>query len=192
MAAHRSMPSTPGMCGFPFLTGGSGDPPPSTISAPSGHLQFKCPSPKFLHHSLWEGTGVRRSHAGAEQLVRWIGAGQIDLLPEPGTITREKQGNDPSILDLAFCTPNLTPWVTSCNVIDNFGGSDHLAIETTIHTSQQDAGVKLAKHRNYKKADAETIRQIQMAQTIRAGAGQPTGYRQLYKLPDRIYSGSNK
>jgi hypothetical protein len=40
-----------------------------------------------LHHPLWGGPGVSRSHAGAEQVVYYIQTGQLDLLLELGTTT---------------------------------------------------------------------------------------------------------
>ena len=80
---------------------------------------------------------------------------QLDLLLEPGTITREKQGNEPSTLDLAMSTPNLTPWVTSCKVVDLIG-SDHWPIETTIQISSP-VRTRSKRHRNFKKTDVEAV-----------------------------------
>lgn len=61
-----------------------------------------------LHHTMWGGLAVRQSHIGATLLTDCVRTKQLDLLLEPGTITREKHKDTPSTLDLAFCTPDLT------------------------------------------------------------------------------------
>ena len=81
---------------------------------------------------------------------------QLNLLVEPGTTTREKHQNEPSTLDLALSTPNLTPWVISCKVVDTYVGSDHRPIETTISMLSQARKNPLPK-RNFKKADTHAI-----------------------------------
>lgn len=63
-------------------------------------------------------------------LAYQIQSGRLELLLQPGTITREKHGNEPSTLDLSMCTPELALRVVSCMVTDAYGGSDHLPIET--------------------------------------------------------------
>jgi len=109
-----------------------------------------------LHHPAWGGPAVSRLHAGATPVVQHIQSGLLDLLLEPGTVTREKHGNEPSTLDLALCTPGLTPWITRCKVVDGFHGSDHLPIETTIQITQTIASVALPM-RNFKKANVEAV-----------------------------------
>ena len=96
-------------------------------------------------------------HAGAEPLAQSIRTRQLELLLEPGTVTREKQGNEPSTLDLTLSTPNLTPWIIACKVIDDFHGSDHRPIETTIAIGQLNAIAKQPRRRNFKKANIEAI-----------------------------------
>jgi exonuclease III len=83
-----------------------------------------------LHHPLWGGPRVQQAHAGAEPLLRSIESGELELLLQPGTITREKHGNEPSTLDLSLCTPGLAARVARCKVTDAHGGSDHRPIET--------------------------------------------------------------
>ncbi len=83
-----------------------------------------------LHHPLWGGPQVRQAHAGAEPLLRSIELGELELLLQPGTITREKHRNEPSTLDLSLCTPGLVARVARCKVTDAYKGSDHKPIET--------------------------------------------------------------
>jgi exonuclease III len=109
-----------------------------------------------LHHTLWGGQRVSKNHAGAALLVSSLCTDQLDLLTEPGTITREKHQNEPSTLDLALSTPNLTPWVVRCKVVDAYFGSDHKPIETAILTGSQVRTNTLPK-RNFKKADTYAI-----------------------------------
>jgi hypothetical protein len=78
------------------------------------------------------------------------------LLIEPGTVTREKHRNEPSTLDLALSTLNLTPWVISCKVVDAHLGSDHKPIVATFQTGSQ-ARTSTALKRNFKKADTNAI-----------------------------------
>ena len=85
-----------------------------------------------LHHPLWGGERVRRAHAAAEPLARLALAGRLDLLTDPGTVTRERHGNEPSTLDLGFATPNLAGKVLSHRVVNCFLESDHKLIETII------------------------------------------------------------
>ena len=109
-----------------------------------------------LHHALWGGHTVNRNHAGAMLVVDSLHMGQLDLLLEPGTITREKHQNKLSMLDLALSTPNLTPWVTSCKVVDTHLGSDHKPIVTTIQISSP-AHTNLLPKRNFKKTDTNAV-----------------------------------
>ena len=53
-----------------------------------------------LYHPAWGGRRVLQSHAGAEPLVYWLETGELELLLELGTKTREKHKNEPSTLDL--------------------------------------------------------------------------------------------
>lgn len=124
----------------------------AAIQAPGQHLivgDFN------LHHPFWGGQAVRRCHAGAEPILQLLRTNQLDLLTSPGTTTREKHGNEPSTLDLALSTPNLTSWITSCKVVD-ITGSDHWPIETVIQTTSL-ARTKLAKRRNFKKTEVNVV-----------------------------------
>jgi len=62
-----------------------------------------------LHHTMWGGQRVSKNHAGAAQVISCLRTKQLNLLVEPGTTTREKHQNEPSTLDLALSTSNLTP-----------------------------------------------------------------------------------
>jgi hypothetical protein len=106
---------------------------------------------------VWGGQQVSRAHAGATPVVQNIQTGMLDLLLEPGTITRERQGNEPSTLDIALSTPNLTPWIVRCKVIDDFHGSDHLPIETTIQINQRNVSETQPARRSFKRASVEVI-----------------------------------
>jgi exonuclease III len=110
-----------------------------------------------LHHTLWGGQNVRRQHARATQLIEAIRTSQLDLLLQPGTITREKHNNEPSTLDLALSTPDLTAWITSCKVTNDHRGSDHKPIVTTIQISSLLCTTQEPK-RNFKKANLEAIK----------------------------------
>jgi hypothetical protein len=82
---------------------------------------------------------------------------QLDLLIEPGTITRERHGNMPSTLDLALSTPDLTPWVTSCKVVEKLKGSDHKPIATIVWVGSPVRTNPLPR-RNFKRLDMEAVR----------------------------------
>jgi hypothetical protein len=60
------------------------------------------------------------------------------------------------MLDLALCTPNLTPWVTSYKVVDNYSGSDHKPIKTTVQISI--ACTNLQPKRNFKRTNVDTVK----------------------------------
>jgi hypothetical protein len=120
------------------------------VKAPGRHLVV---GDFNLHHPLWGGQAVLRADAGAALLVDIIYTKDLDLLLEPGTVTREKHGNTPSTLDLALSTPNLTPWITSCKLA-NHQGSDHWPIETIVQIGSQ-ARTSLAPKRNFKKTDTD-------------------------------------
>ena len=87
-----------------------------------------------LHHPLWEGERVERSHLGASLLLDIMLQHQLELGLSPGTITREK-GVEASTLDLTLSTSSLYPFVHS-SISTNYAGSDHLPIVTTINLEQ--------------------------------------------------------
>jgi hypothetical protein len=123
------------------------------VQAPGRHLVV---GDFNLHHTVWGGPAVSRNHAGAALVVSSLCTGQLELLLEPGTVTREKHQNEPSTLDLALSTPNLTSWVTSCKVVDKHLGSDHKPIEVIIQTGI--ARTSPQPRRNFKKADVNAVR----------------------------------
>jgi hypothetical protein len=90
------------------------------------------------------------------QLIEAIRTNQLDLLLQLGTITREKHNNEPSTLDLALSTPDLTAWITSCKVTNDYLGSDYKLIVTTIQTGSPSRIIQELKH-NFKKVDGEAI-----------------------------------
>ena len=99
---------------------------------------------------------MQQGYAGAEQLVESIEAGELDLLLQPGTITREKHRNKPSTLDLCLCTPELATQVVKCKVTDAYRGSDHKPIETefiignTVHKDSKPA-------QDFSKTDTKAV-----------------------------------
>ena len=105
-----------------------------------------------LHYEVWGGQTVSQNYAGAEPIIECLRTNQLDLLIEPGTITREKHRNEPSTLDLAFSSPNLTPWVVSCKVVDTYKGSNYKPIVTTIQTSSL-VCTNILQKRNFKRAN---------------------------------------
>lgn len=109
-----------------------------------------------LHHPFWGGRSVSQAYAGADALLCQLRTGNLDLLLQPGTITREKHGNMPSTLDLSMCTAGLTPRVVKCKVTDEFCGSDHLPIETEFligNTVRKDP----KPHWNFQKTNLEAV-----------------------------------
>ena len=109
-----------------------------------------------LYHLFWGGLEETRQYLYINQLVYLAKSGQLDLLLEPGTITRERQGNRPAILDLAFSLPNLTPWVTSCK-IGSFLDSDYYPIETIIQISSPASPQATRPRYNFKKLDYQIV-----------------------------------
>jgi len=89
-------------------------------------------------------------------LLYQIRSGKLDLLLQPGTITREKHRNAPSTLDLSMCTAGLTPRVAKCAVTDAFCGSDHLPIETEF-TIGSTAYKEPKLRRNFHKTNSEAV-----------------------------------
>ena len=63
-------------------------------------------------------------------MLRSIESGELELLLQPGTIIREKHGNELSILDLSLCILGLAARVAKCKVTDAYRGSDYRPIET--------------------------------------------------------------
>ena len=63
-------------------------------------------------------------------MLRSVELGELELLLQPGTITREKHGNEPSTLDLSLCTLGLVAQVARCKVTDAYRGLDYRPIET--------------------------------------------------------------
>ena len=106
---------------------------------------------------MWGAQVVQRAHKGAEPIVQLLQVGQLELLLEPGTITREKQGNEPSTLDLVLGILNIAPWIVWCKVIDKFHRSDHLLIEVEIQLDQGDTIKELPIRKNFKRANLEAI-----------------------------------
>jgi hypothetical protein len=123
-----------------------------------------------LHHPLWGGDRVQRAHIGAEPLCDRILSQQLYLLLPPGTITREK-GNQQSTLDLALCTSRLASEILNCEVIEDFTGSDHLPIETTVAIDRS-VRIPPAPRRCWKETDKETT--AGKAEQLQPPIGSPT------------------
>jgi hypothetical protein len=89
------------------------------------------------------------------QVVESLCTRLVDLLLEPGTVTREKHKNEPSTLNLALSTLNLTLWVISCKVVNTYIRSNYKLIETVINTSIVCTNLLLRKA--FKKANVAAI-----------------------------------
>jgi hypothetical protein len=124
------------------------------ITAPGDHLLL---GDFNLHHTAWGGPSVVRSHLGAAELVLHLRTEQLSLLLEPGTVTREKQGNQPSTLDLVLCTPNLIDTICSCQAVEPYGNSDHLPIETVLCLPYLQEPTQPPVRRNFRQADTAAI-----------------------------------
>src|SRR5438045_1022031 len=126
-----------------------------------------------LYHPAWGGRRVLQSHAGAEPLVYWLETGELELLLELGTKTREKHKNEPSTLDLCFCTPGLAQQVTKCMVTDQHGGSDHKPIETVFQLGNT-AREEPEPRWNFQKMNTEAVMDGARWLQVLAGAEQAT------------------
>ena len=89
------------------------------------------------------------------QVVESLCTGLVDLLLEPGTVTREKHKNKLFTLNLALSTLNLTPWVISCKVVNTFTRSNYKLIKTLLNTSL--VCTNLLLRRAFKKANIIAI-----------------------------------
>jgi hypothetical protein len=60
------------------------------------------------------------------------------------------------MLDLALCTLNLTLWVISYKVVNNYLGSDYKLIKTTVQISI--ACTNLQPKRNFKRTNIDIVK----------------------------------
>jgi hypothetical protein len=90
------------------------------------------------------------------QVVESLCTRLVDLLLEPGTVTKEKHKNKLFTLNLALSTLNLTPWVISCKVANTYIRFNHKLIETVIDTSL--VCTNLLLRRAFKKANILAIK----------------------------------
>ncbi|KAJ5876528.1 uncharacterized protein N7529_002112 [Penicillium soppii] len=84
-----------------------------------------------LHHPAWGGIDSRQD-PGSDKLIELCDAADLDLWLEPGTITRDQNG-DQTTIDLFFGSPTLTDRLVVCEVaMDCHADSDHLPIRVIV------------------------------------------------------------
>ena len=84
-----------------------------------------------LHHPTWGGTEATQD-PGSDKVIELCDEADLDLWLEPGTITRDQNGERTTI-DLFFGTPHLTERLVVCEVaLECHADSDHLPIRATL------------------------------------------------------------
>jgi len=85
-----------------------------------------------LHHPHWGGRRCLTRHTAADSLLNVVTNARLELLLEPGTITREAH-NQFTTIDLTFGSEKIRSMVLKCEVrTDLHQGSDHLPIATEL------------------------------------------------------------
>jgi hypothetical protein len=113
-----------------------------------------------LHHEKWGGRGLRERHKLADLLIDATESRGLDLLLEPGTITRDtiKEGErglarERTTIDLAFGTDWIKDRLLRCGIRrDLHTGSDHLPVEATFALDTRQQG-NAKPSRAWKKMD---------------------------------------
>jgi hypothetical protein len=84
-----------------------------------------------LHHPAWGGIDSKQD-AGSDRLIDLCDTADLDLWLEPGTITRDQNGEKTTI-DLFFGSPSLTERMVVCELaMDCHADSDHLPIRALV------------------------------------------------------------
>ncbi|KUM55456.1 hypothetical protein ACN42_g11818, partial [Penicillium freii] len=84
-----------------------------------------------LHHPAWGGIEATQD-LGSDKLIELCDEADLDLWLEPGTITRDQNGERTTI-DLLFGTPALTERLVVCELALNYhADSDHLPIRALL------------------------------------------------------------
>ena len=108
-----------------------------------------------LHYSHWEGRRCFTRHMTIDALLDIVTNARLELLLEPGTITREIH-NQLTTIDLAFDSKKIQFMIHKCEMrTDLHQGSDHLSIVTKL--CLRTFFVQLTAHRLWKKINAETL-----------------------------------
>ena len=107
----------------------------------------------FNAHHLWWNSKARRS-IRHQTLIEILEEGDFDLINEEDTPTYHYT-NGSSVLDLAFCTPTITPMISNWAVDeDNPTSSDHELIRFEISSDSDEQILPPTTERwNWKKAD---------------------------------------
>ncbi|OQD91493.1 hypothetical protein PENSOL_c052G04813, partial [Penicillium solitum] len=84
-----------------------------------------------LHHPAWGGIQATQD-LGSDRLIELCDEADLDLWLEPGTITRDQNGEQTTI-DLLFGTPALTERLVVCELaLECHADSDHLPIRALL------------------------------------------------------------
>jgi hypothetical protein len=109
-----------------------------------------------LHHPLWGGLAVRRTHADSEDLVAIIEDFNLSNTLPPGTITFE-EGNGRLTIDLCLITIGLVDRVISSDIAQALDyNSDYLLISTVLDMTIYRGSDK--SRRNYKRLDVKAYK----------------------------------
>jgi hypothetical protein len=91
-----------------------------------------------LHHPAWGGIEATQD-LGADKLIELCDETDLDLWLEPGTVTRDQNGEQTTI-DLVFGTPDLTERLVVCELaFDCHADSDHLPIRVLLDINTEPA-----------------------------------------------------
>ncbi|KAJ5212868.1 hypothetical protein N7449_000037 [Penicillium cf. viridicatum] len=105
-----------------------------------------------LHHPAWGGIEATQD-PGSDRLIELCDEADLDLWLEPGTITRDQNGEQTTI-DLLFGTPALTERLVVCELaLDCHADSDHLPIRALLDVDT--APIVETKRRLWKAMDTE-------------------------------------
>ncbi|OQE59010.1 hypothetical protein PENNAL_c0342G04449, partial [Penicillium nalgiovense] len=105
-----------------------------------------------LHHPAWGGIEAIQD-LGSDRLIELCDGADLDLWLEPGTVTRDQNGERTTI-DLLFGTPALTERLVVCELaLDCHADSDHLPIRTLLEVDT--VPVVEIKRRLWKAMDTE-------------------------------------
>jgi exonuclease III len=105
-----------------------------------------------LHHPTWGGIEATQD-SGSDKLIELCDEADLDMWLEPGTITRDQNGERTTI-DLLFGTPALTERLVVCELaLDCHADSDHLPIRALLEVDT--VPVVETKRRLWKAIDTE-------------------------------------
>jgi hypothetical protein len=106
-----------------------------------------------LHHPAWGGIEATQD-PGSDKLVELCDETDLDLWLEPGTVTRDQNGEQTTI-DLFFGTPDLTERLVVCELApDCHADSDHFPIRVLLDVNPQPPA-ETQRRRLWKAMDTE-------------------------------------